>query len=45
MKMKRISTLVLVIVLALLMACLMPAQVFADSLPDYLSEVKVFMGD
>ena len=43
--MKRISTLILIFVLALLMACLMPAQVFADSLPDYISEVKVYIGD
>lgn len=43
--MKRISTIVLTIILALLTACLMPAQVFADSLPDYISEVKVFYGD
>ena len=43
--MKRISTLILVFVLALLMACLMPAQVFADSLPDYISDVKVYIGD
>ena len=43
--MKRISTTIFVIVLALLMACLMPAQVFADSLPEYISEVKVYIGD
>ena len=43
--MKRISTIVLTIILALLTACLMPAQVFADSLPDYVSEVKIYTGD
>ena len=31
--------------MALFMACLMPAQVFADSIPEYISEVKVFIGD
>ena len=43
--MKRILTITLTIILALLTACLMPAQVFADALPDYISEVKVFYGD
>ena len=42
--MKRISTVVLVIVLALLTAALLPAQVFADSLSEYVSEVKIGMG-
>ncbi len=43
--MKRISTIAFIILLALLMAGLMPARVFADSLPEYISEVKVFYGD
>ena len=43
--MKRISTIALIILLTLLTACLMPARVFADSLPEYISEVKVFYGD
>jgi hypothetical protein len=43
--MKRISITVLVIVLALLTACLMPVQVFADSMPDYICEVKIFEGN
>ena len=42
--MKRITTVTLVILMALLMACLMPIQVFADSLPEYISEVKVYIG-
>ena len=42
--MKRISTITLVILMAVLMACLMPAQVFADSLTEYISEVKVYLG-
>ena len=40
--MKRILLIALSLVLAVLTAALMPAQVFADSLPDYVSEVKVF---
>ncbi len=43
--MKRISTVALIIILALLMACLLPARVFADSLPEYISEVKVYLDD
>lgn len=43
--MKRISTIALIILLTLLMAGLMPARVFADSLPEYISEVKVFYDD
>ena len=38
------KTIILVVFLAVLTATLMPAQVFADSLPEYISEVKVFYG-
>ena len=41
--MKRISTIFIAVVLAVLTACIMPAQVFADSVVEYISEVKVFM--
>ena len=43
--MKHLSRAVMAIVLALLVITIMPAQVFADSLPEYISEVKVYIGD
>ena len=43
--MKRVSSVILAAFLALLTACIMPAQVFADSIPEYISEVKIFTGD
>ena len=41
--MKRIPTIIIAAVLAMLTATLMPVQVFADSIPEYISAVKVFM--
>ena len=41
--MKHISKVLIAVILAVLMATLLPAQVFADT-PDYISEVKIFMG-
>ena len=43
--MQRFSTVIIAVVLAVLMGALNPARVFAESLPVYLSEVKIFMGD
>ena len=43
--MKRFSVIIIALVLAILTAALMPAQVFADSIPEYISEIKVYMGD
>ena len=43
--MKHISRTVIAVVLAILVTTLMPAQVFADSLPEYVGELKVFYGD
>ena len=40
--MKRISRSVIAVLLAVLVMTVMPAQVFADSMPEYISEVKVF---
>ena len=42
--MKRLSRKILAVLLAMLTAMLLSTQVFADSLPDYISTVKVFMG-
>jgi len=42
--MKNMSKVILAVVLAVLTAAMIPAQVFADSAPDYISEVKVFEG-
>jgi len=42
--MKHISRIVIAIFLSVLVMTIMPAQVFADSLPEYISEVKVFYG-
>ena len=42
--MKKVSRIIISVVLAVLTATLLSAQVFADSLPDYISEVKVFEG-
>ncbi len=42
--MKRISLIIISVVMALLMAAIMPAQVFADATPEYISEVKIGMG-
>lgn len=35
--MKKLSMIILAVLLALTIACALPAQVFADSLPDYIS--------
>jgi hypothetical protein len=42
--MKHLSKAIIAVFLAVLMGTLFPVQVFADT-PDYISEVKVFMGD
>ena len=42
--MKHLFKTAIALVLALLMATLMPAQAFADT-PDYISEIKIAMGD
>ena len=41
--MNRIFKIIVSVILAVLMACLLPAQVFADT-PDYISEIKIGMG-
>ena len=41
--MKRLSRVIIALILAVLMAGLMPAQVFADT-PDYISEIKIYAG-
>ena len=43
--MKHISRAAIAVILAVLVMAIMPAQVFADSLPEYISEVKVYIGD
>lgn len=43
--MKRLSTTFIAIVMAVLMATLNPIRTFAANSPDYISEVKVFIGD
>ena len=43
--MKHISRAVIAVILAMLVMTVMPAQVFADSLPEYIGEVKVYIGD
>lgn len=43
--MKRVSTTFIAIVMAVLMATLNPIRTFAANSPDYISEVKVFIGD
>ena len=42
--MKKITIILTAIILALLIAGTLPAQVFADSMPEYISEVKIGMG-
>ena len=42
--MKHLSRTILALFLAVLMGTLLPVQVFADT-PDYISEVKVYLGD
>ena len=42
--MKHLSRMMIALVLAILCVVVMPAQVFADSMPEYISEVKVYMG-
>ena len=42
--MKKLSIIILAFMLALTIACTLPAQVFADSLPEYISVVKVYEG-
>ena len=42
--MKHLSKVIIAVFMAVLMGTLLPVQVFADT-PDYISEVKVFMGD
>ncbi len=43
--MKTLSKIIIALVLALAMAATLPAQVFADSLPEYISVVKVYEGN
>ena len=43
--MKHLSKILIAVVLALVIACTLPAQVFADSVPEYISEVKVYEGN
>ena len=43
--MKRIAIIVTALILTLLTAAVMPAQVFADSVSEYISEVKIGMGE
>ena len=43
--MKRITIIFTAIILALLIAGTLPAQVCADSAPKYISEVKVYEGN
>ena len=43
--MKRFFRTAVAVILALLVMTVMPAQVFADSLPEYIGEVKVYIGD
>ena len=42
--MKKITIIITSLVMALLIAGTVPAQVFADSVPEYISEVKIGMG-
>ncbi len=42
--MKKTALVFTAVIMALLMAALMPAQVFADAVPEYISEVKIGMG-
>ena len=42
--MKHISRTVIAVLLAVLVMAIMPAQVFADSITEYISEVKVYIG-
>ncbi len=42
--MKKLSMIIISLMLALSVACSLPAQVFADSVPEYISEVKIGMG-
>ena len=42
--MKHLSRILIALVLALVIAGTLPAQVFADSVPEYISEVKIFEG-
>ena len=44
LNMKHLSRALIAVVLVVLTATLLPVQVFADT-PDYIGEVKVFMGD
>ncbi len=43
--MKNFSRTFIAVFLAVLFMTLMPAQVFADSLSEYISEVKVYIGN
>ena len=42
--MKKFIMAFIALVTALLIAAILPAQVFADSIPEYISEVKIGMG-
>ena len=42
--MRKATMIILSLLLALTIAATLPAQVFADSLPEYISEVKIGMG-
>ena len=43
--MKHLSKIIVAVVLALAVAGTLPAQVFADSIPEFISEVKVYEGN
>ncbi len=43
--MRHISRTVIAVLLAVLVMTLMPAQVFADSITEYISEIKVYIGN
>ncbi len=43
--MKHIFKTVIAVFLAVLVMIIMPAQVFADSITEYISEVKVYIGN
>ena len=43
--MKHLSNILITLVLALVIAGALPAQVFADSLPEYICEIRIYMGD
>ena len=42
--MKKLSTIITAILMAVIMAAILPVQVFADAKPEYISEIKIGMG-